>query len=70
VKSGNQTIINGSSVEIDSKLNVKGSTNLKATGKDSRGDNHNLGVDGSGASSVSAAEKLGEPKKKEYKLGS
>ena len=70
VKSGNQTIINGSSVEIDSKLNVKGSTNLKATGRDSRGDNHNLAVDGSGASSVSAAEKLGEPKKKEYKLGS
>ena len=70
VKSGNQTIVGGSSVEIDSKLNVKGTTNLKATGKDSGGDNHNLAVGGSGASSVSAAEKLGEPKKKEYKLGS
>lgn len=70
VKSGNQTIIGGSSVEIDSKLNVKGSTNLKATGKDSRGDNHNLPVDGDGSASVASAEKLGEPKKKEYKLGS
>ena len=70
IKSENQTIIGGSSVEVDSKLNVKGSTNLKATGKDSGGDRHDLPVGGSGASSVSAAEKLGEPKKKEYKLGS
>jgi hypothetical protein len=70
LKSGNQTILDGSSVEVGTTLNVKGSTNLKATGKDSRGDNHNLAVGGGGAANASDAQKLGDPKKKEYKLGS
>lgn len=57
INAGGKTIITGSTLEVDAILNVKGTTNLRATGSDSDGDSHNLPVDGSGAQAATAAQK-------------
>lgn len=56
---GSSVSLTGSSIDVDGTLNVKSGTNLKATGTDSRGDSHNLSVNGSGASSAESAAGAG-----------
>lgn len=56
---GSSVSLTGSSIDVDGTLNVKSGTNLKATGTDSRGDSHNLSVNGSGASSAATAAGAG-----------
>jgi hypothetical protein len=55
---GSDAKVTGSSVEISGTLNA-GSTNMKATGTDSRGDTHNLSVAGSGGSAADTASGTG-----------
>lgn len=57
INAGGKTIVTASTLEVDAILNVKGTTNLRATGSDSDGDSHNLPVDGSGAQAAAAAAK-------------
>jgi hypothetical protein len=59
IKGGGSVALTGSSVEVSGTLNA-GATNLKATGSDSRGDSHNLGVAGSGGSSAATASDASE----------
>lgn len=55
IKSEAKVIATGTTMEVDATLNAKGTTNLKATGTDSRGDTHNLDVTGQGATSAAVA---------------
>lgn len=59
IKSEGKIIATGSTMEVDATLNVKGTTNLKATGTDSRGDTHNLDVTGQGAAAAEGAATAG-----------
>jgi hypothetical protein len=56
IKSGGKVITTGSALEVDATLNVKSATNLKAQGTDSRGDTHDLPVNGQGAAAAGDPE--------------
>jgi len=55
IKSAQDTIISAPALEVDATLNVKSATNLKATGTDSRGDSHDLPINGQGADAAKEA---------------
>ena len=57
INAGGKTKVTASTLEVDAILNVKGTTNLRATGSDSDGDSHDLPVNGQGAAAAAAAKK-------------
>jgi hypothetical protein len=56
IKSAEDTKVTAPALEVDAVLNVKNTTNLKATGTDSRGDTHDLPINGQGADAAADAE--------------
>lgn len=55
LKSAQDTKVTAPALEVDAVLNVKASTNMKATGTDSRGDTHDLPINGQGADAAADA---------------
>lgn len=56
IKSAEDTKVTAPALEVDAVLNVKNTTNLRATGNDSRGDSHDLPINGQGADAAADAE--------------